>query len=266
MLAGVLLQLCVLPVRALVDDPAAVAPVVLTWLVLLRPARRWAVPGAFGAALVVIAVTGSLADVTAGDLVPRLTWTTPVPDLATAVALGVPLYLVTMTSQNIPGVAVLATFGYRAPLRPVLAFAGATTALTAPAGGFSTNLAAISAALAAGPEAHDDPARRWPAGVSAGVTYLVLGGLAGAVATVAVAAPAGVIAAVAGVALLATFGTSAARALADEHHREAAALAFVVAASGISVAGIGAAFWSLLAGGLLLAVTGRLRTPPAPPS
>jgi benzoate membrane transport protein len=254
MLAGILLQLCIEPFRAVVASPAAVLPVILTWLTLLRVARRWAVPGAFAAALVVVVVSGSLADVTTASLVPHLTWTTPALDATALIAIGLPLYLVTMTSQNIPGVAVLRSFGYPAPLRGALGYAGATTAATAPFGGFSINLAAISAALAAGPVAHRDPARRWVAAMATGTTYLVLGALAAAVATVAAAAPAGVIGAVAGVALLGTFAASATAALSDEAHREAAALTLVVAASGVTVLGIGAPFWSLVAGGLLMLV------------
>lgn len=254
MLAGVLLVLCVEPFRALADDPAAIAPVLATWLVLVRLARRWAVPGAFAAALVVIVVSGSLSGLDAGDLAPTLTWTTPHLDPLTVVAIGVPLYLVTMTSQNIPGTAVLASFGYRAPLRPALVYTGGATALTAGLGGYSINLAAISAALAAGPTAHPDPARRWVAGVATGASYVVLGPLAALVTTVSAAAPAGVIAAVAGLALLGTFGAAASAALADDGYREAAALTFVVAASGLVIAGIGAAFWALVAGGLFLVV------------
>ncbi len=260
MLAGVLLGLCVQPFLALADSPAAIAPVLLTWLVLLRVARRWAVPGAFVAAVVVIVVSGSLAGVDPADLAPGLTWTTPHLDLLTVIAIGVPLYLVTMTSQNIPGTAVMASFGYRAPLRPALVYTGTATVITAGLGAFAINLAAISAALAAGPAAHPDPARRWVAGVSTGVTYVVLGPLAALVSTVAVAAPAGVVAAVAGVALIGTFGSAAASSLADDHYREAAAIAFVVAASGLVIVGVGAAFWALIAGGLYLLAVGASRT------
>ncbi|MCD4534083.1 benzoate/H(+) symporter BenE family transporter [Nocardioides sp. cx-169] len=257
MLAGVLLVLCVQPFRALVDEPGAVAPVLMTWLVLLRVARRWAVPGAFAAAVVVIAATGSLSAVDSSAVAPQLTWTTPGFDPATVLAIGVPLYLVTMTSQNIPGAAVLASFGYGAPLRPALFYAGGATVATAGLGGYSINLAAISAALAAGPEAHPDPGRRWLAGVSTGVTHLALGPLAAGVAAVAVAAPPGLVAAVAGVALLGTFGSAAASAMGDADHREAATVTFVVAASGVAAFGVGAAFWSLLAGGLYLLVMGH---------
>jgi len=255
MLAGVLLTLCVEPFRALSADPAAVAPVLATWVVALGVARRWAAPLAFVAALVVIVVTGSLTAVDAGALVPQLTWTTPGFSLATAIALGVPLYLVTMTSQNIPGVAVLTSFGYRTPLRSVLAFAGVTTVATAGLGGYSTNLSAISAGMVAGPVAGPDPDRRWIGGISMGITYLVLGVAANTVAAVATAAPSGVLATVAGVALLGTFAAAASAALTDGAHRDAAAVAFVVAASGYVLGGVGAAFWSLVAGGIVLVVT-----------
>ena len=261
MLAGVLLTLCVAPFRALADDPATIAPVLLTWLVLLRVARRWAVPGALLAAGAVIAVAGQpLPD---GSLLPALTWTTPVLDWGAVVAIGLPLYLVTMTGQNIPGVAVLESFGYRAPLRPALGWAGAATVATAPAGGYSINLAAISAALAAGPEAGPDRDRRWIAGVACGAAYLCLAPLSVLVTALSAAAPAGIITAVAGVALLGTFAASATGALADPLHREAGAVTFLVAASGLSFAGVSPAFWALVIGGLVLIVTrtGRRTTP-----
>jgi benzoate membrane transport protein len=263
MLAGVLLTLCVQPFQALSADPRSVAPVLVVWLLVLWRARRFATPFAFLAAVVVIVATGSLGAVDGADLVPRLTWTTPHADLAAAVAIGLPLYLVTMTSQNIPGVAVLASFGYRAPLREALLYAGATGVATAGLGGYTTNLAAISAALAAGPDAHPDPARRWPAGVANGVSAVVLGIAAAAVTTVALVAPEGVLATVAGLALIGTFAASAAAALADPAHRDAAAVTFVVAASGYALGGIGAAFWSLVAGGIVLVVTRPRRPAPA---
>lgn len=253
MLAGVLLTLCVAPFRALAEDPAAIGPVLLTWLVLLRLARRWAVPGALAAAGVVIAVAGQpLPD---GSLLPALAWTTPVLDWGAAVALGLPLYLVTMTGQNIPGVAVLESFGYRAPLRPALGWAGVATVATAPAGGYSINLAAISAALAAGPEAGPDRDRRWVAGVVCGASYVCLAPLSVLVTSLGAAAPAGILAAVAGVALIGTFASSATAALAEPRHREAGAVTFLVAASGLSFAGVSPAFWALVAGGAVLLVT-----------
>jgi benzoate membrane transport protein len=148
-------------------------------------------------------------------------------------------------------VAVLESFGYRAPLRSALTWAGASTVVTAPAGGFSINLAAISAALAAGPEAGPDKDRRWIAGVTCGVVYVLLSPLSVLVASVSASAPDGIIASVAGVALIGTFAASASAALSDPRHREAGAVTFLVAASGLSFAGISPAFWALVAGGVV---------------
>lgn len=257
MLAGVLLTLCVEPFRALGANPAAIAPVMMTWLVLLRVARRWAVPGALVTAAVVIVLVGEpLAD---GSLLPALTWTAPEFDWRTTIAIAIPLYLVTMTGQNIPGVAVLESFGYRAPLRSALSWAGACTVITAPAGGFSINLAAISAALAAGPEAGEDRDRRWIAGVTCGVVYVLLAPLSVLVTAISTAAPEGIIASVAGVALIGTFAAAASAALSDERHREAGAVTFLVAASGLSFVGVSPAFWALVAGAVVMLVL-RLRS------
>nr|WP_084352368.1 benzoate/H(+) symporter BenE family transporter [Millisia brevis] len=254
MLAGVLLSLCVAPFTALAASPAAIAPVLVVWLLLMAFARRWAVPGAFGAAVVVMALSGVFGELTVDRLLPRFGLVTPTWDATTLVAIGIPLFVVTMTSQNIPGIAVLASFGYRPSTRGPLLYAGAATAVGAVGGGHAVNLAAISAALSAGPEAHPDPSRRWVAGVAAGVTYLVLGPSAAAVGAVADAAPHGLIESIAGVALIATFAGAASAALGTPAYREAAAITFVVAASGMAIAGIGSAFWALVAGGLWLAM------------
>ncbi len=254
MLAGILITLCVAPFQALAVEPAAIAPVLLTWLILLRLARKWAVPGALVTALIVIVVTGSLSKVTSDQLIPHLTWVTPTIDISAVIAIGIPLYLVTMTSQNIAGTAVMASLGYRVPLPAALVYTGGATVLTAGLGGFTINLSAITAAIAAGPGAHPDPNRRWIAGVSNGVMFAAFGPLAAAVAAIAVAAPTGIIAAIAGVALIGSFAGAAASALADVNHREAAAITFLVAASGVAFGGISAAFWALTAGGLYLLV------------
>lgn len=254
MLAGVLLTLCVEPFRALTVSPAAVAPVLVTWLLLLRLARRWAVPGALAVAVVVIAVSGSFSRLSGARLAPVLTAVGPHFEPTTIVAIALPLFLVTMTSQNIPGMAVLGSFGYRPPLQAPLVYTGAATVAGAFGGAHAINLAAISAALAAGPEAHPDPRRRWVAGVSCGVVYLAFGPLSAAVAAIAQAAPAGIMGAIAGLALIGTFASAAGAALADGEHRDAAAVTFLVAASGVAFGGIGAAFWGLLGGAVYLAV------------
>lgn len=250
MLAGVLLPLCLAPVTALADAPELVAPVVLTWLVMQRVSRRWAVPAALAAALIVIVVdAGSQID--AADLVPALTWTTPHWTWQALVSIAIPMYIVTMASQNVPGVAVMTSFGYTVPWRETMTVTGIGTAAGAPFGGHAINLAAITAALAAGPDAGPDPSRRWRATATASGAYLVLAVASAALAALVAAAPGAVIQAAAGLALLGALAASLSGALADEAEREPAAITFLVAASGISIAGVGAAFWALVAGLLL---------------
>ncbi|SDE46386.1 benzoate membrane transport protein [Rhodococcus tukisamuensis] len=261
MLAGVLLPLCLAPITAFRDSPAAVAPVVLTWLVLQRFSKRWAVPAAFGVAAVVIGVYLVTGDATldTSTLLPTLELTVPRWSGQAMIGIAVPLYIVTMASQNIPGTAVMGAFGYRVPWRAAMAVTGIGTVVGAPAGGHAINLAAISAALAAGPTAHPDPRRRWVAAFTAGCAYLVLALCSAALAALVAVAPAGVVETVAGLALLATLGGSLVAALADESDRESAVLTFLIAASGVSILGIGSAFWALLAG---LAIRLMLRARP----
>lgn len=250
MLAGVLLPLCIAPVVSLAKHPWAVAPVLLVWLVLLKLRPRWAVPLAFVAALVVIAVALVNDDAVpaVAELVPHVEWTSPSITLQALTGVVLPLYIVTMASQNIPGAAVLATYGYSVPWRPSLAVTGVGSVLGAPFGGHAINLAAISAALAAGPDAGADTSRRWIAGVSSGAANLVLGVLSTGLTAVVLAAPEGVIQAVAGVALVGAVAAACAGAMADEADRVPAAVTFIVAASGTTVAGVGSAFWALVVG------------------
>ncbi|MGB7235965.1 MAG: benzoate/H(+) symporter BenE family transporter [Rhodococcus sp. (in: high G+C Gram-positive bacteria)] len=250
MLAGVLLPLCLKPVTAFAASPAVIAPVVLVWLVLQRYSKRWAVPAAFGAATIVIGI-----DVVAGDrvpnaseLIPRVDFTVPHWTWQAIIGIALPLYIVTMASQNIPGMAVMKSFGYDVPWRPAMSVTGIGTVIGAPLGGHTINLAAISAALAAAPTAHPDPRRRWIAASSAGWFYLLLALCSAAVATLVAVAPEGVVETVAGLALLGTLGASLAGALRDETGREAAIATFLIAASGIGIFGIGSAFWALVVG------------------
>ncbi|MCM3884880.1 benzoate/H(+) symporter BenE family transporter [Frankia sp. R82] len=248
MLAGVLLALCLAPVHGLVDHPALVVPGVVVWLVLLRFAPRWAVPAAFAAAVVAIGIWLGRHGGLDGPLLPRVTLTAPTLTWASVLSLAVPLYVVTMASQNVPGVAVLSSYGYTLPWRESMTVTGLGTVLGASAGGHAINLAAITAALAASPDAHPDPRRRWVVAHFAAWTYVALAGVSTLLATVATAAPAGVLTAVAGLALVGTLASALTSALADPDERQAAVITFVVAASGIVLAGIGAAFWALAAG------------------
>ncbi|MGC5028205.1 benzoate/H(+) symporter BenE family transporter [Tsukamurella sp. DT100] len=262
MLAGVLLPLCIAPVTSLAKHPWAVAPVLVVWLVLLKLRPRWAVPLAFVAALVVIAVALVRDDAVpaVAELVPHVEWTTPSITLQALTGVVLPLYIVTMASQNIPGAAVLASYGYSVPWRPSLAVTGVGSVVGAPFGGHAINLAAISAALAAGPDAGSDTSRRWIAGVSSGAANLVLGVLSTGLTAVVLAAPEGVIQAVAGVALVGAFAAACAGAMADESARVPAAVTFIVAASGTTVAGVGSAFWALVVGIVVYLVLGVRRS------
>lgn len=252
MLAGVLLPICLEPVTGLADSPAYVGPVVLAWLVMHRISRRWAVPVSLAVALVVVIVSSG-SSVSPGDLVPGLTWTTPHWTAQAVVSIAIPLYIVTMASQNVPGVAIAASYGYRVPWREGMGVTGIGTVVGAPFGGHAINLAAITAAMTAGPMAGADRARRWIAAVSASATYLVLALCCAALTALVAAAPGDVMQAAAGLALLGTLASSLAGALtdeggSDEGGREAALVCFVVAASGVTVLGVGAAFWALVAG------------------
>lgn len=260
MLAGVLLGICLEPVRVLADRPAQVVPVLLVWVVGLRFFPRLAVPAAFGATLVVIAVHLAENDPGRLELAPALAWTTPEFSWAAVVGLAVPLYVVTMASQNVPGVAVLATFGYKVPWRESMTVTGLGTVAGAAAGGHAINLAAITAAMAASPEAHPDKERRWIAAHTAGWAYVVLALLSTGLVAVIAAAPAGLVEVVAGIALLGTLGAALAGATSSPTGREAAVVTFVVAASGTSFAGIGAAFWALVAGLVVFVVVRGKKT------
>lgn len=267
MLAGVLVPLCLTPVRSLVAEPLLVAPVVVVWVAVLALRPRLAAPVAIGVALVVALVAGTRDGGITGPFLPHVEWTTPHLSWGAVVGIAIPLWIVTMAAQNVPGAAVLASFGYRAPWRASLTVTGVATVLGAPFGGHALNLAAISAALSAGPDGGADTTRRWLAARTAGVTYLVLALLAASLTAVVLGAPGDLLVAAAGLALLGTLGSSLSAAVASPVGREAAVVTFVVAVSGITPAGVGAAFWALLAG---LAVHGALlltrrRERPAPP-
>ncbi|MHA7280617.1 benzoate/H(+) symporter BenE family transporter [Arthrobacter sp. MDT2-2] len=253
MLAGVLLPLCLAPFQSLGSIPLLVLPVIAVWLAASALAPKWAVPLALAAALAVIGFQLALhgTAIEPSSLAPTLTVTLPTLDPAAVVGIALPLYVVTMASQNLPGVAVLASFGYRAPWRPALAVTGLGTAVVAPFGGHAVNLAALSAALSAGEGAGEDRDRRWIAAFTAGISYLVLAGASGALVVIVGAAPAGLVEAVAGLALIGTMATAVTASFSDARGRMSGAVTFLLAASGLSVLGIGGAFWALV-GGLLV--------------
>jgi benzoate membrane transport protein len=254
MLAGVLLELCLAPVHAVSAAPALALPIVGAWALALRFARPFAVPIAVLVTGIAVAATSHLPPASLDTLMPHPVFVMPQFTLAAAVGLGVPLFIVTMASQNVPGLAVLAVNGYRPHVGPIFVWTGIGSIGTALIGGHSLNLAAITAALCAGPEAGANPARRWIASFTCGIAYVVIAfGATFATAFVA-ASPPLLIEAVAGLALLGALAGALTSALAKEDERVPAVVTFVVAASGISYFGIGAAFWGLIAGVALLAL------------
>ncbi len=249
-LGGVLLGLCIAPVKAAATAPEAALPVIIVWALVARFKRLWSVPAAAVTAVIVVAVLGDpLPDTT---LWPAPVLITPVLSMGAVIGIALPLFIVTMASQNIPGIAVLRVNGYAPPSRAPIAITGAFSMLCAPFGGHTVNLSAIVAALCAGPDAHEDPDKRYWAALAMGIVSVGLGLMASVVVAVVQAAPPLLIEMVAGLALLGPLAASVKTALEDEDTREAAVVTFVVAASGLSIAGIGGAFWGLIAGGAIL--------------
>jgi benzoate membrane transport protein len=258
MLAGVLIGLCFAPVKAIAFNPLFGLPIVLAWIVVGAFRRLWAVPAALLAFALVLALgvhvpDGALSSV-AQSLVPRMELIRPMFSFPGLVSIALPLFIVTMASQNIPGIAVLKVNDYDPKPGRLFAVTGLFSLLSAPFGGHAVNLAAITAAMCAGQDAHADPARRYWAAVVAGLVYIVLGLLAGVVTAFVALAPPILIEAVAGLALVGAFSGSAMAAFQRTDTREAAAITFLITASGVTFAGISGAFWGLVAGGLMLAM------------
>ena len=254
MLAGVLFGLCLKPIAALIEAPVGAGLIVLSWLIVSRWKRVYATPVAALVAGAVIAASGRAAGFDLMAITPRPVFVTPAFSLDAIVGIGLPLFLVTMASQNLPGLAVLGAYGFRPDPGRLVWTTGAFSLVAAPFGGHAVNLSSIAAALCASPDASPDPAKRWIAAATAGGTSVVFGLFASAVTALAAGAPI-FVEAVAGLALLSAFGSALHNALAQPAEREAALITFLVTASGVTIYGIGGAFWGLVAGGAVLALT-----------
>ncbi|WP_298375241.1 benzoate/H(+) symporter BenE family transporter [Azospirillum sp.] len=255
MLAGILLKLCLAPFAAMAQAPGLGLLVLVTWAVVGRFARLYAVPAAVAVALAAMALNPPDAGgAFTGFALPSLSLVTPVFTWEALVGVALPLFVVTMASQNIPGLTVLATFGYTPRVPPVFLVTGALSALTAPFGAPTINLAAITAALCAGPDADPQPERRWQAAVVGGIGYILLAGLAAVTATLVLRSPPILIEAVAGLALIGAFGGALLGAVQVEEERVPALMTLLVTASGLSFWGVGSAFWGLLFGGAMHAL------------
>lgn len=248
MLAGVLFQFGVDAFLSMESRLGLVLAMFIVYLAARKLAPRYTILVVLTVGLLLCASLGLLdfSEFSLSLHAPRLV----VPEFSAAamIGVGIPLFVVTMVSQNIPGIAVLRTAGYSAPVSSIIGWTGVTTLVFAPFGGFAYNLAAITAAICTGPEAHADADRRYLAGLSTGVFYLVLGIFSGAIASLFAAFPAEFVFALAGLALLSTIANSLYTAVSEEASRDAAVITFVVTASGVTLFGIGAAFWGLVAG------------------
>lgn len=248
MLAGLLLRFGIDAFGAMRSEPALVLAMFGAYLAARRVLPRYAVI----ACLVVGIVLGQWLGLLHFDgfelALAEPVFTRPEFSIATTISVALPLFVVTMTSQNMPGIAVIRASGFQVPVSPLIGWTGTATLALAPFGAFALNLAAITAAISMGREAHEDPSKRYVAAVFAGVLYILVGLFGATVVAAFAALPQELVLAIAGIALFGTIGNSLFLALREDREREPALIAFLVAASGIAMLGIGSAFWALAAG------------------
>ncbi|MBL0642525.1 benzoate/H(+) symporter BenE family transporter [Aeromonas veronii] len=248
MLAGVLLRFGLDLFKVAPQDPLLLSTLLLTFLLGRHLWPRYTMVLVLGVGMLTCSVRGGLQLGALHWQLASPVWTWPVFSLDALFGIALPLFIVTMTSQNIAGIAILRAHGYQPSTSSLISWTGLTGLLLAPFGGYAFNLAAITAAICMGKEVDSDTKRRWPAAVWAGCFYLVTGCFGATVAALFSAFPAALVTCVAGLALLGTIGSSLQSALQEDEAREAALLTFIITASGISLLGIAAACWGLLIG------------------
>ncbi len=258
LLAGILAKFALMAFAAATPHPLLVIAMLLSYLLGKRWWPRYAVLGVLTVGTAVAAMQGLL-DVRGLTLDwARPVWVTPIWSWHAVIGMGLPLFIVTMASQAVPGISAIRVAGYPAPVSPLMSWSGVTTLLLAPFGGYAFNLAAVmaasTAAIVLNPHAHTDARKRYTAAILAGLFYVVMGLLGGAVAGLLTAFPTALIMGVAGMALLGTIAHGLSTALRDDRHREAALITFLVTLSGVTLLGVGSAFWGLVAGTLTLFV------------
>jgi benzoate membrane transport protein len=264
LLAGVLARFGLQAFGAAQTAWVLVGLMLLAYLVGRRLLPRYAVVLTLAVGVLHAALTGGLRT---GGLVLELArpvFTAPSFGLQAMVSLALPLFVVTMASQNLPGVAAIRAAGYPMPISRIITLTGVVTLVLAPFGAFALNLSAITAAICMGEEAHADKAKRYTAAVACGLIYIGIGIFGATFTALLLAFPKELVMAIAGIALLGSIGGGLHTALADERHREAALITFLVTLSGVVLAGIGSAFWGVVAGGVALFVQqyGTRKTPP----
>lgn len=249
MLAGILVNICLIPINSLVMAPWIVGPVILVWLVVSLFSALYSIPAAVVAAIGVMALTGaapvgwSVEITTFEPLMPSVGW-------ASVIGIALPLYLITMTSQNLAGQAVLRSYDYHPPLAPILKSTGAVSAVCSLFGAHHVNLAALTSAMCANPSV-GPYATRYGSVIAAGVVFILTGLASAMMVPWALAAPANLIPAIAGLALVPAAAGALKQAMTPDQGREAALICFVVTLAGVEVFGVGSAFWGLVAGGVI---------------
>jgi benzoate membrane transport protein len=254
LLAGVLARFGLDAFVALKSDWFLVLLMLCSYLLGRRLWPRYAVPVVLLLATALVAFRGQLQLNAVQWSLTAPVFVMPAFSVSALISLALPLFVVTMASQNLPGVAAIQAAGYEMPLSKIITLTGLATLVLAPFGAFALNLSAITAAICMGREAHEDPAKRYTAAVSCGLIYIVIGLFGAAVTGVLTAFPRELVVAIAGLALLGTIGSGLASALKEEATREAALITFLVTLSGVSLWGIASAFWGVVAGALALFV------------
>ncbi|OOG71015.1 benzoate transporter [Sinorhizobium sp. A49] len=259
LLAGILLQFGIGAFGGATVDPLLVGLLILAYVLLKRFTARYAVVGILVLGLVFLAMQGRI-DLSGLQLkLAAPVFTMPQFSLNALLSVALPLFLITLTGQYMPGVLVLRNDGFKTSASPILTVTGLGSLVMAPFGSHAFNIAAITAAIATGKEAHEDPTKRWVAGIAAGASYVLVGVFGVTLAAVFMALPATFITTLAGLALLGTIGGSLAGAMADPKSREAALITFLASAANISLLGIGGAFWGLVIGVVAsIVLNGRL--------
>ena len=254
LLAGILLQFGIGAFASVSLDPLLAGVLIVSYLAFKRLSARYAVVGILllGLGLLLLQARVDLSSVSLALAAP--VFTAPAFSLNALLSVALPLFLITLTGQYMPGMLVLRNDGFSTSANPIVTLTGLGSLLMAPFGSHAFNLAAITAAICTGREAHEDPSKRWIAGIAAGVLYILVGIFGVTLAAVFMAFPATFIATLAGLALLGTIGGSLASAMADARTREASLITFLAAAANINLLGIGGAFWGLVIGLLAYAV------------
>ena len=257
LLAGVLFNIGSEIFRAVKVQPLLVLAMFFSYLLTKRLAPRYAVLSALLVGCALSAALGLLDFRQLSLQIAVPVWTTPSLSIAAVFSIGIPLFVIAMASQNMPGLAVLRAEGYQVPASPLISVTGIASVLLAPFGSHGIHLAAITMAICSGPEAHPDPTRRYTAAVWCGVFYGIAGIFGATLAALFASFPAALVLSIAALALLGSISSGLTQAMQQPNERDAALITFMVTASGLTLFGIGAALWGLIAGGLTLLILNK---------